>query len=192
MIKELSNRIVSTSNSLIRKHLQWVYRVTTTKPMAVFVACCLVFALSCVSISRIHFEADIFKLFPQKGPLALFMDTIEWTGSAGNAYFLLEGDKQALIKEAEVFADKLQKLSVDGNPAFSKVKYRISDSSEAQPFADFIRYAVTRPQLFVAPSDVTQYQQLLKPESVELALRKATAELATPGSFTDVIAADPL
>jgi hypothetical protein len=40
------------------------------------------------------------------------MDTIELTGSAGNAYFLLEGDKQALIKEAEVFAGKLQRLSV--------------------------------------------------------------------------------
>lgn len=192
MIKKLSSRIVATSNTLIRRHLQWVYSVTTTKPMAAFVACCLVFVLSCFSISRIHFEADIFKLFPQKGPLALFMDTIEWTGSAGNAYFLLEGDKQALIKEAEVFAGKLQKLSIDGVPAFNKVKFRIFDPAEAKPFADFISYAVTRPQLFVAPTDVARYQQLLKPESVDLALRKAKTELAAPGSFTDIIAADPL
>lgn len=192
MIKKISNKIVSTSNSLIRKHLQWVYLVTTTKPAAVFVACCLVFVLSCFSIARIHFEADIFKLFPQKGPLALFMDTIEWTGSAGNAYFLLEGDKQALIKEAEVFAGKLQRLSVDGTPAFNKVKYRIFDPAEAKPFAEFISYAVTRPQLFVAPTDVARYQQLLEPGSVDLSLRKAKTELATPGSFTDIIAADPL
>jgi len=120
------------------------------------------------------------------------MDTIEWTGSAGNAYFLLEGDKQALIKEAEVFAGKLQRLSIDGIPAFSKVKYRIFDSAEAKPFADFISYAVTHPQLFVAPTDVARYQHLLKPESVDLALRKAKTELAAPGSFTDIIAADPL
>src|SRR5512136_1679088 len=104
MIKKVSNKIVSTSNSLIRKHLEWVYIVTTTKPVLVFVVCCIVFLLSCLSITRIHFEADIFKLFPQKGPLSLFLDTIEWTGSAGNAYFLLEGDKGKLIKEAEVFA----------------------------------------------------------------------------------------
>lgn len=192
MIKKISNKIVSASNALIRRHLQWVYLVTTTKPVAAFVACCLVFVLSCVSITRIHFEADIFKLFPQKGPLALFMDTIEWTGSAGNAYFLLEGDKQALIKEADVFAGKLQRLSVDGTPAFSKVKYRIFDPAEAKPFADFISYAVTRPQLFVAAADVALYQQLLKPESVDLSLRKAKAELAAPGSFTDIISADPL
>ncbi|MBC8018545.1 MAG: MMPL family transporter, partial [Verrucomicrobia bacterium] len=192
MIKQLSDKIVSASNSLIRKHLQWVYLVTTKKPVAVFVACCLVFILSCFSITKINFEADIFKLFPQKGPLALFMDTIEWTGSAGNAYFLLEGDKQALIKDAEVFAGKLQNLSVDGTPAFSKVKFRIFDPAEAKPFADFISYAVTRPQLFVAPMDIARYQQLLKPESVDLALRKAKSELATPGSVSDIIAADPL
>ena len=124
--------------------------------------------------------------------MALFMDTIEWTGSAGNAYFLLEGDKQELIKEAEVFAGKLQRLSIDGAPAFNKVKYRIFDPAEAKPFADFISYAVTRPQLFVAPSDVARYQQLLKPEAIDLALRKAKTELAAPGSFNDIIAADPL
>lgn len=192
MINKLSSKIVSTSNSLIHRHLQWVYSVTTTKPMAAFVACCLVFVLSCFSITRIHFEADIFKLFPQKGPLALFMDTIEWTGSAGNAYFLLEGDKQALIKEVEVFAGKLQSLSVDGAPGFSNVKYRIFDASEARPFVDFISYAVARPQLFIAPTDVERYQQLLKPEAVDLSLRKAKVELAAPGGFTNVIAADPL
>lgn len=192
MIKRISDKIVSTSNFLIRKHLQWICSITTTKPVAVFVTCCLVFVFSCFSISRIHFEADIFKLFPQKGPLALFMDTIEWTGSAGNAYFLLEGDKQALIREAEVFAGKLQRLSVDGAPGFSNVKYRIFDASEAQPFAEFISYAVARPQLFVAPTDVERYQQLLKSEAVDLSLRKAKAELATPGSFTNVIVADPL
>lgn len=192
IIKKISNKIVSTSNSLIRKHLQWIYVITTTKPVPVFVVCCLVFLLSCFSITRIHFEADIFKLFPQKGPLSLFMDTIEWTGSAGNAYFLLEGDKKALIKEAEVFAGKLQKLSVDGTPAFSNVKYRIFDSSEAKSFAEFISYAVTRPQLFVAPADVSRYQQLLKPEAVDLSLRKAKTELTSPGSFNDIIVGDPL
>ena len=192
MIKRISKSIVSTSNDLIRRHLQWISFVTTTKPAAVFIVCCLVFVLSLFSISRIHFEADIFKLFPQKGPLALFMDTIEWTGSAGNVYFLLEGDKEAIIKEAEVFAGKLQKLSVDGTPGFSNVKYRIFDPAEAEPFAEFISYAVTRPQLFVSPSDVARYQQLLQPDSVDQSLSKAKAELAAPGSFTGLIAADPL
>lgn len=192
MLKQLSDKIVSASNSLIRKHLQWIYDITTTKPMLVFIACCLVFLLSCLSITRIHFEADIFKLFPHKGPLSLFMDTIEWTGSAGNAYFLLEGDKQALIKEAEAFAGKLQNLSVEDAPAFSKVKYRIFDPAEAKPFAEFMSYAVTRPQLFVAPTDVVRYQQLLAPEAVASALRKAQTELASPGSFSDIIIGDPL
>ncbi|MDD5104309.1 MAG: MMPL family transporter [Desulfuromonadaceae bacterium] len=192
MIKNLSDKIVAASNTLIRRHLQWIYTVTTTKPLTVFVACCLVFLLSCISITRIHFEADIFKLFPQKGPLALFMDTLEWTGSAGNAYFLLEGDRDALIKEAEVFAGKLQKLSVDGTPGFNKVKFRIFDPAEASSFANFMGYAVTRPQLFVEPKDVLSYKQLLEPESIDISLRKAKTELAMPGSVADIIACDPL
>lgn len=192
MIKQLSDKIVSTSNAIVRKHLQWIYVATTTKPLTVFVACCLVFVLSCFSITRIHFEADIFKLFPQKGPLALFMDTIEWTGSAGNAYFLLEGDKETLPQEAEIFAGKLQKLSVDGAPGFSKVKFRIFDPAEAKSFADFMGYAATRPQLFLSPAEVTRYVELLKPDSVTASLNKAKAELAMPGGFSDIIVGDPL
>jgi len=192
MIKQLSNRIVSFSTDLIRKHLQWIHGITTTRPVTAFVACCLIFILSSLYIARISFEADIFKLFPQKGPLALFLDTINWTGSAGNAYFLLEGDKEQLIREAELFAGKLTSLSIEGAPAFSKVKYRVYDPDEAKSFADFIGYAVTRPQLFVAPEDVARYCRLLSPESVAASLAKAKTELANPASATDIIVAAPL
>jgi len=191
MIAVWSNKIVTIVSTLIRRHLEWIYRMTTTRPAAVFVACCLVFLLSCLSISRIRFEADIFKLFPQKGPLALFMDTMKWTGSAGNAYFLLEGEREKLTREAEVFAGKLQLLSVEGEPAFSKVQFRIFDPTEAKAFADFMSYAVTRPQLFVAPEDIQRYVRLLEPQSVSSSLQRAKTELATPGMFTDIVAADP-
>lgn len=191
MIAAWSNRIVTTVNALIRKHLEWIYTLTTTRPATVFVACCLVFLLSCLSISRISFEADIFKLFPQKGPLALFLDTMKWTGSAGNAYFLLEGDREKLIREAETFAGRLQKLTVEGNPAFSKVQFRIFNPADAQSFTDFMSYAVTRPQLFIAPADVPRYLRQLEPESVSRALHRAKTELATPGLPTELVASDP-
>lgn len=191
MIAFWSNRIVTTVNALVRKHLEWIYAMTTRRPATVFVACCLVFLLSCLSISRISFEADIFKLFPQNGPLALFLDTMKWTGSAGNAYFLLEGDREKLVREAETFTGKLQKLTVEGEPAFSKVQFRIFNPAEAQPFADFMSYAVTRPQMFIAPEDVPRYLRQLEPESVERSLQRAKTELATPGLPTDLVAGDP-
>lgn len=191
MIAVWSKKIVTTVNALIRKHLEWIYSMTTTRPVSVFIVCCLIFLLSCLSISRIRFEADIFKLFPQTGPLALFLDTMKWTGSAGNAYFLLEGDRDKLVKEAEVFAGKLHGLSVEGKPVFSKVQFRIFDPAEAQSFTEFMSYAVTRPQLFIAPADVPRYLRQLEPKSVSQALQRAKTELATPGMFTDVIAEDP-
>ncbi len=61
IIKKISNKIVSTSNSLIRKHLQWIYVITTTKPMPVFVVCCLVFLLSYHGVrGRYNFVGDFF------------------------------------------------------------------------------------------------------------------------------------
>ena len=188
----LANKLASAARSLILRHLQWIFVATTTKPLMVFAACCLVFLLSCLSISRISFEADIFRLFPQKGPLALFTDTMKWTGSAGNAYFLLEGDRETLVGEADAFAEKLRNLAVDGKPAFTGIKYRVVDPGEAKSFADFLGYAVTRPQFFVNPGDAPRYRQLLSPAAADASLRRARTELATPGSVTDIIAADPL
>lgn len=119
MVAAWSNKIVTTVNALIRKHLEWIYSMSSTRMTAFFIVCCFVLLLSCFSIARITFEADIFKLFPQKGPLALFLDTMKWTGSAGNAYFLLEGDREGLVREAEVFAGKLQGFSINGlTPTF--------------------------------------------------------------------------
>ncbi len=177
---------------MVQRHLQWIFVLATTKPLIVFAACCLAFLLSCLSIARISFEADIFRLFPQKGPLSLLLDTMKWTGSAGNAYFLLEGDREALLREADLFAGKLQNLSVDRQPAFNKIKYRVIDPGEAKSFADFVGYAVTRPQLFLNPDDVPRYRQFLTPEAAEISLRRAQTELASPGSVTDIIAADAL
>ena len=188
----LYHQILTTVQSSVSRHLQWIYSVVVRRPGTIFAACCLVFLLSCLSITRIHFEADIFKMFPQTGPLSLLIDTMKWTGSAGNAYFLLEGDKEKVIAEAEIFAKKLRDASIDGSPAFNKITYRVFDPAEAESFADFISYSVTRPQLFLSESDVPHFQKLLSPESLRSSLSKAKTELTMPGGFTDIVAADPL
>jgi uncharacterized protein len=155
-------------------------------------ACCLVFLLSCLLITRIQFQADIFKMFPQKGPLLLFTDIMRWTGSSGNTYFLLEGERGQVIREAEIFAGKLRDLRVENNPAFSKVKYTLSDPAELLPFSHFISYAVSHPELFIPPAAVAPYLKLLSPEQMEISLQKAKTELAAPGAFPEHIRVDPL
>ncbi|MBT1073455.1 MMPL family transporter [Pelotalea chapellei] len=192
MFLKLPRKVVSTARSAIQHHLEWVYRVTTQKPAIVLAFCCLFFLISCFSITRIEFEADIFKMFPHKGPLSLFVDTMKWTGSSGNAYFLLEGEKGKLTGEADVFATKLRELRVDGQPAFKTVKNRIFDAEEAKPFTDFIGYAVTHPQLFVPPADTEKFLQYLSQPKIDQSLQKAKTELATLASLKDLIAVDPL
>jgi len=143
----LSKTITTVTQSAIEKHLRWIYRITLEKPKLVILVSLLMLALSALSITRSHFESDIFKLFPDKGPLALFLDSLEWTGSANNVFFLLEGDPKKLPVEAEAFANRLEQLQIDNRSAFAKVQYRIFDPAEAKPFAEFLSFATTHPQL---------------------------------------------
>ena len=136
----------------IRRHLEWIFRITTARPGLVFLFAVFLLVPAALSIYSTRFESDIFKLFPsQKGPLRLFLDSLEWTGGAKEAYFLLEGDRKELASEAEAFAERLRAVRVDGAPGFTKITYRVFDSTEAESFARFIGYAVTHPQLFLDP-----------------------------------------
>ncbi len=151
--------------------------------------------LSFGSIATIRFESDIFKLFPaEKGPLRLFLDTLSWTGSSGEAYFILEGERERLIPEAEAFAARLKEIQVDGQPGFRRVAYRTVDPDELEPFARFLQYAVLHPQLFLYPANAPRYVEALTPQSMDRALKRSGTELAAASGMgvQHLVAADPL
>src|SRR5690242_11294510 len=121
----LSARVTAATRGAVSAHLAWIYHVTSARPLKVSVVSLVILALASFSILGIRFENDIFKLFPsEKGALRLFLDTLNWSGSAKEAYFLMEGTRDALLREGEIFAARLKGLQVDGQPAFSKVLYR--------------------------------------------------------------------
>jgi predicted RND superfamily exporter protein len=189
----------ATVCSLIQRgvvyHLIWIWRVTTRFPLRILAISLLLLVPMLISIASIRFEFDIFRLFPsEKGALRLLLDSLEWTGSGQEAVFLLEGEKQRLIPAAELFAEKLKKLKVDGTPAFAKVSWRTLDPAEAKPFAEFIAFAVSRPELFVPPAAGAEFAARLTPDGMERALRRAATELASQTGMAsrDLIAADPL
>ncbi len=190
-----ATRFIGLIHDIIRAHLTWLFRVTWERPRTTVALATLFFGLALFSVLTIRFESDIFKLFPAKsGALRLFLDSLEWTGSAGEAYFLLEGDREKLAPAAEAFAARLKALEVDGRPAFKKVTYRVFDPEEADSFAAFVGYAVTRPQLFLDPAGVEDYLRKLEPANMERSLARARAELASQFGMAmrGVIAADPL
>lgn len=195
MPRALLSRIANASNTLTRRHLEWIFRVTTQSPIWVVFVSLLLVVLSAVIISTTRFEADIFRLFPSRLPaLNLLLDSLEWTGSAKEAYFLLEGERDTLPAEAGLFADKLRQARIDGEPAFRRINWRIYDESQAASFTDFISYAVAHPQLFVRPSDVRNFSARHAPEQAGVALQRLQVELA--GQFgagmSGMLAADPL
>lgn len=152
-------------------------------------------SLAFLPIASTRFESDIFKLFPSRqGPLKLLLDSLEWTGSAKEVYFLLEGKPDILATEAEAFAGRLQGLTVDGKPAFSKVTYRVFDPAEAGAFVRFVGYAVNHPQLFLAPADLDSFTGKVEPRAMGVALKRDKSELASQAGMVarDIIAAAPL
>jgi predicted RND superfamily exporter protein len=179
----------------IRRHLEWIFRITTARPGLVFLFAVFLLVPAALSISSTRFESDIFKLFPsEKGPLRLFLDSLEWTGGAKEAYFLLEGDRKDLPSEADAFAERLRAVQVDGAPGFTKITYRVFDSTEAESFARFIGYAVTHPQLFLDPSDAPAFRARLAPPGLDASLARTRTELASQAGMgmRDLAAADPL
>ena len=179
----------------ITLHLAWLWRVTSRRPGVLLAGTGLLLALSLASIATLRFEADIFKLFPtSQGPLKLFLDSLEWSGSAREAYFLLEGERQQLIPEAERFAGRLKSLQIDGQPAFTRVTFRIYDQAEAGAFAAFVGYAAGHPQLFLEPAAAAQLAERLTPTAMDGALQRAGTELASQAGMglRELITADPL
>ncbi len=188
-------RLTGLIRSAIGAHLEWIYRVTSRRPLRVIVCAFFILVLAVISAATLRFENDIFRLFPSKGgPLGLFLDSLKWTGSAREAYFLLEGDKRDLVPQAEAFARRLKMLRVDGEPAFRKVSFRVYDSAEAAAYADFIGYAVSHPQLFLPPGDAGRFADKLTPAAMDRALKKDKSELASQAGMgmRDIIASDPL
>ena len=192
---KIASKVTSRFNSLTRRHLEWIFRTTTTRPRAVLCAFFMVLLLSITVICTTRFDADIFQLFPTRQPaLKLLLDSLQWTGSANEAYFLLEGEKEALPREAERFAERLRLAQVAGQPAFRRITWRVFDESEAAAFNAFIAYAVTRPQLFIGPEDVPGLAQRFAPGSMDDSLRRIQSDLAGQfgGAMTGLASADPL
>ncbi|GFE61049.1 MMPL family transporter [Geobacter sp. AOG2] len=189
------SRITAAGNALTRRHLEWIFRLTVRSPRVVIAASLILLALSLTVIATIRFEGDIFRLFPSRLPaLRLLLDSLEWTGSAKEAYFLLEGEPRLLPVEAEKLSVRLKALRIDGSPAFSRITWRIYDENEGRLFSDFVAYAVTRPQLFVAPDDLPRLKERLSSASFDASLQRLETELAGQlgGAMTSLATADPL
>jgi len=195
MLRTLFARTTTAVNAFTRRHLEWIYRVTTHSPLKVLAVSLLLVILSAITIASTRFEGDIFRLFPSRLPaLRLLLDSLEWTGSAKEVYFVLEGKPEILPVEAEKLVSRLQALNLDDKPAFSRVTWRMYDESEGQLFIDFIAYAVARPQLFVAPQDAEKLVRQLSPQGFDAALLRVKTDLAGQfgSTMTPLATADPL
>ena len=191
----LAHRIISRFHQACRRHLEWIFRVTTTRPRQVMsVFFCPWSFLACPSPPSVlkPISSAFFPLISR--PCGFFW--IHWNGPAapGEAYFLLEGDTQVLPVEAGRLAERLRLARVDGQPAFRRITWRLFDQEQAGAFTALMAYAVTHPQVFVAPEDARRYQNRFEPSQIDESLQRLQAELAGQfgGAMTSLATADPL
>ncbi|HIJ81357.1 MAG TPA: MMPL family transporter, partial [Desulfuromonadales bacterium] len=169
--------------------------MASTRPqraLAIF-SCALL--LAAVAILTIRFETDIFRLFPTSQPaLKLLLESIEWTGGAKEAYFLLEGNREALPQEARRFEERLRLARIDGRPAFTRITWRLFDEQQAAAFNDLVSYAVIRPDIFLKKDDVEKYALRFTAPQITTSLERLQSELAGPfgGQLSRLATSDPL
>lgn len=179
LVSSLFNRLLAWSNACTVRHLVWLDQVSRSKPRLVIAAVLLLLLASLVSLLGIRFETDIFRLFPAERPaLRLLLDSLEWSGGAKEAYFLLEGEPEQLPVEAAGLAERLRTLQVDGAPAFKRVVYRIFEESEAQRFTDLVAFAARHPAAFVPLHDSPTLAERFTPPAVDRALEQLAVQLA--------------
>jgi len=180
---------------LTAAHLGWIDRLTRNNPRLVLGCILTAVLLSVISVLTTRFETDIFRLFPADRPaLRLLLDSLEWSGGARDAYFLLEGEPQQMALEAERFAARLKGLQVEGKPAFKRIVYRLYDENEARSFIELIAFAAAHPAAFVPPDKAGELARRLQPDAVPGAISQLTEQIAgSIGGFGSQMAiADPL
>lgn len=188
-------KVAADINGLMQRHLAWIDRTTCHSPRNVLLISLLLLLLFSLSICKVRFETDIFRLFPSDRPaIRLLLDSLKWSGGANDAYFLLEGDPALLPGEAARLAERLKQLQVDDEPAFKRVTWRIFEESEAARFTEFVAFAAAHPAAFVPLAEKKQLVMQLSPAGLEAGLDRLTSELAGGiGAATVPLAlADPL
>ncbi len=176
-------------------HLSWIYRITRNSPYKVVSSFLLLILLSLYSLSHVRFETDIFRLFPADRPaMRLLLESLDWSGGAREAYFLLEGEADLLPAEASRLAERLRSLQVDGHPAFKRVTYRIYEESEAERFTNLIAFAAAHPAAFVPLKDAGLLAEKTTDTGIDEALDSLISQLAGSigAAAVPVTTVDPL
>lgn len=195
MYQRIVKPCIAQAATLLQRHLVWLDRMTRCFPRRVLAVFGGLLVLSLISLTMLRFETDVFRLFPADRPaLRLLLDSLEWSGGAKEAYFLLEGAPEVLPGEAERLAERLRALQVDGAPGFSRVTYRIYEETEAQRFIELVGFAAAHPAAFVPLEQIDALAARFSDQGIKQALERLTAQLATSlgASSAGIAVADPL
>lgn len=159
----------------------------------------LVLGIAFFLTGRIRFDPNFLKLFPtEKGPIQLYMENLQETGSFDYLFVLLEKegggeDPKPLIDFGREIANKLEALEIGGEKAFKRVRFQKVEDEDLNQIKPILTFFLTHPSLFLDLADIPKLEERWSGEGIRNQVRKNRSILVGPSSLImkDLILMDP-
>lgn len=158
----------------------------------------LILGIAFFLTGRIRFDPNFLKLFPsEKGPIQLYMENLQETGSFDYLFVLLEKqgeeDPKALIDFGREIANQLKTLEIGGKKAFKEVRFQKVEEEDLNQIKPVLTFLLTRPFLFMDLADLPRLKEKWSDEGIRRQVRKNRSILVSHPSFImkDLVLIDP-
>ncbi len=172
----------------------------TRHPGRVLACFALLLLAAVLTTGSVRFERDIFEALPSSDPsFRVLVHAMRTSAADDKLYFLVREEEErgpdSLISACGELAERLKGISLDNQPAFSRVTMLKRESVTTEDFEDLLTTYTARPEIFLAEHDVPRLELFLaSPSAMERELKRSLALLAAPGAsrMSGIVAGDPL
>ena len=174
--------------------------LVTRRPGRVLAVFGLLLLAAVLTTGSVRFERDIFEALPSSDPaFRVLVHAIKNSAADDKLYFLVrereDRGPDSLVDACRALAGRLEGITLDGRPAFSRVTLLKRESVTRERFEALMGSFASRPGIFIAEHDLPRLERFLtSPPAMERELKRSLALLAAPGSspMSGIVAGDPL
>ncbi len=180
----------------------WIYKRIERHPLYWRLIFLLVIILPLFFLPFMHFEADIFSLFPTRDrAIRAWIDLVKTPEGYGTVYILISRsdgkiDNKYLIEKARLLKTRLLQIKspFTEKRLFKKITFTKETFLSSKDIEIFLRSYLSYPHLFLTKNDVERLKEILSPENIQKSLRKTFLILQAPvgTGYEKIFLIDPL
>ena len=174
--------------------------LVSRRPGRVLAVFGLLLLAAVLTTGSVRFERDVFEALPSSDPaFRVLVHAMKNSAADDKLYFLVrereDRGADSLVDACRALAGRLEGITLDGRPAFSRVTLLKRESVTRERFEALMKTFASRPGIFIAEHDLPRLERFLaSPPAMERELKRSLALLAAPGSspMSGIVAGDPL